>query len=181
MNRDQRNALLRYEKERRRNLLAQAGVHDFIVVLDGLKASFNIPKIFRSAEAFGAREVHLVDIDPFDPAPAKGSFRKVPARFHESFADCYQSLRGQGYRMFALAPGKQAELDRTELPPKSAFIFGHEELGFSFELEDYPDLGLLSIPQFGQVQSFNVSIAASIVMYEYISQHRSTSTNPDFP
>ncbi len=42
-------ALLRYEKQRRRNLLAQPGVHDFIVVLDGLKAGFNIPKILRSA------------------------------------------------------------------------------------------------------------------------------------
>ena len=44
----------RYEKHRRRNYLARAGVHDFVVVLDNLKQSFNIGKIFRSADAMGA-------------------------------------------------------------------------------------------------------------------------------
>ncbi len=68
-----------YEKNRRRNLLAQPGAHDFVVVLDHLKAGYNVPKIFRSAEAFGAREVQLIGIGPFDPSPAKGAFRQVPA------------------------------------------------------------------------------------------------------
>ncbi|MFO7593918.1 MAG: TrmH family RNA methyltransferase, partial [Pseudomonadota bacterium] len=83
---ERRNALKRYEKHRRRNLLAKPGEQPFVVVLDHLKAGFNVPKIFRSAEAFGAHEVHLIGIGPFDPAPAKGAFKKVPARFHEDFA-----------------------------------------------------------------------------------------------
>ena len=47
-------ALLRYTKQRQRNLLAEPGVHDFVLVLDHMKAGFNVAKIFRSAEAFGA-------------------------------------------------------------------------------------------------------------------------------
>ena len=46
-NRHERNALLRYEKERRKNILAQPGAHDFIMILDNLKPGFNVPKIFR--------------------------------------------------------------------------------------------------------------------------------------
>ena len=95
-----KKALLRYQKEKWRNQAASPGIHDFILVLDHLKAGFNIPKIFRSAEAFGAREIHLVAITPFDPAPAKGAFRKVPAHYHDSFRDCYESLRQQGYSLF---------------------------------------------------------------------------------
>ena len=166
-----RQMLLRYTKERQKNLLAKAGVHQFMLVLDRLKPGFNIGKIFRSAEAFGANAIHLVDIPPFDPAPAKGSFRKVPAVFHENFADCHACLRDDGYTFFLLDPEGATSLCRAELPTKSAFVLGHEEFGFSFSPEDYPQLQKLAIPQFGSVQSLNVSIAASVVMYEYVRQH----------
>lgn len=168
---ERRNALKRYEKHRRRNLMAEPGENDFILVLDHLKAGFNVPKIFRSAEAFGAHEVHLISIGPFDPAPAKGAFKHVPARFHEDFGCCYQELQGRGYRLFALEPGCPNRLPTTELPQKAAFILGHEERGISFEREDYPQVECLTIPQLGKVQSLNVSVAASIVMYEYVRQH----------
>ena len=168
---ERKNALKRYEKHRRRNLVAEPGVHAFVIVLDHLKAGFNVPKIFRSAEAFGAHEVHLIGIGPFDPAPAKGSFKNVPALFHEDFDSCYQMLREKGYTLYALEPDCDAGLTTTTLPEKSAFIFGHEELGLSFSRETFPEVNCLAIPQFGKVQSLNVSVAASVVMYEYVRQH----------
>jgi len=165
-----KNVLLRYTKERNRNLLAEPGEHEFIVVLDNLKPSFNVAKIFRSAEAFGSRAVFLVNIGPFDPAPAKGSFRKVPARFFDDFSHAYAQLISEGYTLFVLEPEAAAPLSGCDLPAKSAFIFGHEEFGFSFDRADFPALQSLSIPQTGKVQSLNVSIAAAIVMYEYRRQ-----------
>ncbi len=171
-NRYERNALLRYEKERRKNILAKPGVHDFVLILDHLKPGFNVPKIFRSAEAFGAAAVHLVGIGPFDPAPAKGSFRKVPAVFHDDFVSCYRQLSDAGYQLFRLAPDAKESLCHCELPKKSAFILGHEEFGCSFDPNDYPAIQPLNIPQYGSVQSLNVSIASSVVMFEYLRQHR---------
>ncbi len=169
------HALLRYNKQRQRNVMAQPGEHDFIIVLDHLKAGFNIPKIFRSAEAMGANSVHLVGIGPFDPAAAKGSFKKVPARFHDAFESCYRELSDAGYQLFTLEPGGDASLLKLALPAKSAFILGHEEFGISFERGDYPDIRSISIPQFGSVESLNVSIAASIMMFEYVRQHHATN------
>ena len=166
-----RNMQLRYQKERQKNLLAKPGVHQFMLVLDQLKPGFNVPKIFRSAEAFGAAGVHLVGIGPFDPAPAKGSFRKVPAFFHSDFAACYQLLAGQGYSFFRLAPDAEQSLCSCQLPKKSAFILGHEEFGCSFDAADYPAIHSLAIHQYGSVQSLNVSVASSVVMYEYVRQH----------
>ncbi len=165
-----RNALKRYEKERLRNRLATPGPHDFVLVLDHLKASFNIPKIFRSAEAFGAHAIHLIGSEPFDPAPAKGTFRKVPARFHDHFRDSHAELRAAGYTLFRLEAGCDNRLDECELPRRSAFILGNEGLGITFDPANYPDVQCLSIPLFGQTESLNVSIAASIVMYEYARQ-----------
>ncbi len=46
---------------------------------------------------------------------------------------------------------------------------GHEEHGISFDRNQY-EIQCLSIPQFGQTESLNVSIAASVVMYEYSCQ-----------
>ncbi len=163
-------ALKRFERHRRANLLAGPGRFEFIVVLDHLKPAFNIGKIFRSADAMGASEIHLVGIDFFDPAPAMGSFKWVPARFHEHFAQSHADLRRRQYKVYALDPAAPRSLAEVSFPDKSAFVFGHEEFGLSFDQADFPDIEILSIPQFGKVQSLNVSVAASIVMYEYVRQ-----------
>lgn len=166
-----RNMLQRYRKERQRNILAKPGTHEFVIVLDGLKPGYNVAKIFRGAEAFGARAVHLINIGPFDPAPAKGSFRKVPAHFHDSAPSCLEELARQGYALFLLDPSAGQPLMEAEMPRQSAFIFGHEEFGTGFDSSAFPQLRTLAIPQFGQVQSLNVSIAAAVVMYEYVRRY----------
>jgi len=166
-----RTAMRRYEKDRQRNVMAKPGKHQFILVLDHLQAGFNVPKIFRTAEAFGAHEIHLINIEAFDPAPAKGAFRKVPAKFHDNIDGCFKQLKKRGYRLFTLEAEKGKPLYEATLPEKSAFILGNEERGISFNYDSYPEIECLSIPHFGVTESLNVSIAGSIVMYEYIRQN----------
>ncbi len=161
----------RFARQKRKNLLAEPGSYEYIIVLDNLKSTFNIGKIFRSADAFGANKINIIGTDFFDPSPAKGSFKWVPASFFADFDTCYQALSAGGYSMFIMEPTKGTQLYDCNLPVKSAFIFGHEEFGISFNKEDYENIRTLNIPQFGKVDSLNVSIAASIVMYEYIHQH----------
>jgi tRNA G18 (ribose-2'-O)-methylase SpoU len=150
--------------------LASPGRNDFIIVLDHLKPRYNIGKIFRSADAFGAREVNLIGIDFFDPAPAMGSFKWVPAKFFDDFDTCYKRLGGQGYHTFFCDPSADLNLAKVVLPKRSAFVFGHEEYGFSFDPVKYNGILSLAIPQYGKVHSLNVSVAASLTMYEYIRQ-----------
>ena len=166
----------RFRRQKNANRLAAPGAHSFIIVLDSLKPHFNVGKIFRSADAFGAREVHLIGIDFFDPAPSMGSFKWVPARFHEHFAGVHNELVARDYRLFALEPEKGRPLHAEPLPPRSAFIFGHEEYGLSFDPADYPDIRPLTIPQFGRVQSLNVNNAASVVMWEFLRRYHLEAT-----
>jgi tRNA G18 (ribose-2'-O)-methylase SpoU len=65
-----------------------------------------------------------------------------------------------------LADGGEA-LQRARLPRRCAFVLGHEEFGLSAVAAGLP---ALTICQRGAVQSLNVSIAASIAMYEYFRQ-----------
>ncbi len=161
-----------YIKHRRHNMVhAEPGVHDFVIVLDNLKPSFNIGKIFRSGDAFGANSIHLVGTEYFEVKPAKGSFKWLPAIFHSTFLECYKALTNEGYTLFVLEPEAEHSLHKAYLPTKSAFIFGHEEYGISFNRSDYENIRSLQIPQVGRVQSLNVSVAASVVMYEYLRQH----------
>jgi len=160
-----------YIKHRRHNMVyAQPGRHKFIIVLDNLKPSFNIGKIFRSGDAFGACAIHLIGTEYFEVKPAKGSFKWIPARFHQSFRECYDLLSAEGYTFFVMDPAAGKELFQVELPEKSAFIFGHEEYGISFTPAAFENINMVKIPQFGRVESLNVSIAASIAMYEYVRQ-----------
>jgi tRNA G18 (ribose-2'-O)-methylase SpoU len=161
----------RFRRQRNQNRLAMPGRHDCIIVLDHLKPTYNIGKIFRSADALGAKEIHLIGIDYFDPAPGMGAFKWVPAVFHADFFPCYTRLVTSGYTPYILEPGKGVPVMDADLPQKSAFIFGHEEYGISFEPDLFPDIQRLTIPQFGQSQSLNVSVAASIMLYEYVRQH----------
>ena len=169
----------RYNKEVKRNILAQPGVHKFIVVLDRLKASFNVPKILRSAEIFGAHEVQLINVGVFDPAPAKGALRKIPARFPVDFTSCHADLSARGYTIYLLVPNGELSLSNLTFEKNSAFVFGHEEFGPSFSADDFPNIRTVSIPQFGETESLNVSNAAAIVMFEYTRQKNLLSTTTE--
>ncbi len=100
-----------------------------------------------------------------------GAFKWVPAVFHSTFFSCYTRLINNGYTPFILEPGIGESITKIELPLKSAFILGHEEFGISFEPDLFPKMQRLTIPQFGKSQSLNVSVAASIILYEYTKQH----------
>lgn len=166
------NALWRFERQRRSNLRAQPGPLPVALVLERLRPDFNVPKIFRSAQAFGAHAIHLVDIGPFDPAPGKGAFKHVPAHFHPDFPACRDMLVADGFGLVALDPYAEAQLPDVELPPRCAFILGHESGGLSDTVLADPNVARVAIPRLGKVDSLNVAVAASIALYEFARRQR---------
>lgn len=149
------------------SIRAQPGPSGLRLVLDHLKPDFNVGKIFRSADAFGVREVLLVGVPWFDVGPAVGSFKHVPARFFATFAEAYRVLKAEGVAVFNLEPEAEVALPRAELPEHCALVLGNEGVGQSFRRQDFPEIGALRIPQWGRAQSLNVSVAAALGMYEY--------------
>lgn len=172
-------SLTKDEKIRRQFLIerlynqshAKPGPHGCVLVLDHLKPDFNIGKAIRSADVLGARQVELVGVPFFDPSPAVGSFKHVPARFEASFSPLHQRLSAEGYTFFAMDPMAGESLLAAELPLKSAFIIGNEGVGHSFTRKAFPDVRFVRIPQYGRAQSLNASVAATLALYEYVRRH----------
>lgn len=157
-----------FERQRLLNkMMAKPGPYPYVIILDHLKVDFNIGKIIRSAEAFGAQAVDVVGTSFFDPLPAKGCMKRVPWLMTHTFQESYQRWHDQGYTFFAFDSEAEKGLHETSFPEKSAFILGHEGFGFTFKKEHYPAINYIKIPQLGMVESLNVSVAASIVMYEF--------------
>lgn len=160
----------KFERERRENLLAKEGKNDFVLVLDNLKGGFNIAKIFRSADAFSCRRVYIVGTKLFDTVAGKGSFKHVPATFCDTFKHAYDELKSDGYTFYIMDSNADNNLSTIKFDKKAAFIIGHEEFGPSEEVCAYEDFEKIKINQYGKVESLNVSVASSIVMYEYLRQ-----------
>lgn len=146
------------------------GKHRIIIVLDHLKGGFNIGKILRSCEIYSIYEVHIVGTKFFDVTIAKGALKRVKTFFYDDIEESISRINELGYTPLTLDSKAETYLNKSELPEKSAFIFGHEEFG---PLKDMPGIKRLKIKQYGLTESLNVSIAASIVMYEYTNQHAS--------
>jgi tRNA G18 (ribose-2'-O)-methylase SpoU len=91
-------------------------------------------------------------------------------------ADALKILREDGYTVYALHPRAEAALGATDYPEKTAFILGHEEFGFSFDLAKEPDVIPIRIPQVGIVESMNVAVAASIAVYDYLRERKLLGT-----
>jgi len=157
-----------FERQRLLNkMMSRPGPFPFVLILDHLKIDFNIGKIIRSAEALGAQSVDVVGTSFFDPLPAKGCLKRVPWTMKKTFYESYQYYKERGFTFFAFDSEAPQSLHEVTMPDNSAFILGHEGFGFSFKKQDYPEIKWLKIPQLGLVESLNVSVAASIVMYEF--------------
>ena len=157
-----------FERQRLLNkMMSRPGPFPYVLILDHLKVDFNIGKIIRSAEAFGARAVDVVGTSFFDPMPAKGCMKRVPWNMHKTFHESYEKWDREGYTFYAFDSMAEDSIHEVSFPEKSAFILGHEGFGFTFKQELYPKIKVIKIPQFGLVESLNVSVAASVVMYEF--------------
>ncbi len=147
----------------------------FVLILDHLKPDFNIGKIIRSAEAFGAQAVDVIGTPFFDPLPAKGCMKRVPWSMKKTFFESYQYYDSLDYTFYAFDTNSDKKMHEVEFPDLSVFVLGHEEFGLSFKKEDYPKIKWIKIPQLGLVESLNVAVAASVVMYEF---NRGRNFNP---
>lgn len=147
------------------------GPHSCVLVLDHLKAGFNVAKILRSANVFGLREVHLVGMERFDPSPGKGALRHTRTRVFDTVSQSFAALREDGFSILALGVQGTETLGHLPLPERTAFVLGHEEWGLSFAAGEQPDVRSVRIAQHGVVQSLNVSVAASIAAWEWLRQH----------
>ena len=143
---------------------------DFVLpILEDVYQFRNAAAIVRSAEACGFHKVVSLEKENiFNPnlSVTKGAETWVEIQKMPHHLDSLKEIKNQGYKILAISPEKEAMmLPDYEIKSPVALVFGTEKEGISEGILDFAD-NTLAIPMYGFTESFNVSVAAAICMYE---------------
>ena len=159
------------------NEYKKADKSPIIVVLDNVRSMNNIGSVFRTADAFLVKAVHLCGITAKPPhkdiqKTALGATESVPWKYYETTIETIKQLKDNGYIIISVEQAKEAiPLGDfvTKKGAKYALVFGHEVRGVAQEIVDLSDY-CIEIPQFGTKHSFNISVSAGIVLWELLNR-----------
>lgn len=145
----------------------ERGEDPFIVACDGIEDPHNLGAIIRCAEGAGA---HGVIIPKRRTATVTAATAKTSAGALEHMAICRVSaiaptlreLKDKGLWVYGAEAGGEDVFD-ADLTGPAVFVLGSEGKGMSKPVTQECDR-VLSIGMYGQVNSFNVSCAAAVVL-----------------
>jgi len=137
-----------------------------VVLLEGIKDPGNLGTILRSASAFGIDAIVLYGdtVDLYNPKCVRstvGNLWKVPV-----FKMADLSIFKDYEKIATLPNGENVILLKSYKPAEKVLIMmGSEAEGLSEELKNFATKNI-TIEMDGNVESLNLSVSASIVMYE---------------
>lgn len=146
--------------------------HDFHVAIENWQHDFNIGTVVRTANAFMAKEVHIIGRRRWNRRGAMVTDRYQHVRHHPTVEDFVAWAESEGLPVLGvdLFPDSRP-IETYELPQRCVLVFGQEGPGLSEEVREAAQ-DTLSIAQFGSTRSINAGTAAGIAMHAWIRQHR---------
>lgn len=162
------------ERAQKFEQVASQRTRNLTVVLDRIRNYHNISAVIRSADAFGVNDIHLVGSRfEYTKGISKGTERWIDLHHKEHAEDMCKTLKEKGFSLVVLQPevrnSPYAHL--THLPvfslpfeEKLALVFGNEKHGVSEVFMQEATYGA-SIPMYGFVDSFNISVACAITLF----------------
>lgn len=146
---------------------------EVIAVLDDIRSLNNIGSVFRTADAFLLKAIHLCGITAKPPhreihKTALGATESVDWTYFDTTSESITHLKKEGYKIYAVEQvEKSISLEKLQLEPnqKLAVIFGNEVKGVSDETLNHVD-ACIEIPQIGTKHSLNISVCVGIILWE---------------
>ena len=170
---DRRNVVDKYRYWRMEAIIADLDQHrhEFHVAIENWQHDLNIGTVVRTANAFLAREVHIIGRRRWNRRGAMVTDRYQHLRHHSSVAEVLTFAREQDLSVVAIdnVPGS-VPLETAELPERCLLLFGQEGPGVSPQAQEGAIM-TCSIAQFGSTRSINAGVAAGIAMHTWIRQH----------
>lgn len=154
--------------------LLEKNVTPNLLVLDRITDVRNFGAIARSAECLG---VHAIIIPARGAAQitsdaiktSAGALNRIPVCREDYLQDTLLMLQQYDFKIVACTEKTEGLLPDTDLTGATAIVMGSEENGISPEIMKYCNKRA-KIPLFGAISSYNVSVAAGIVLYEKAMQ-----------
>lgn len=142
-----------------------------VTVIENVLDSNNTNAILRTSEALGIQEAHLVYGNiKYIPqkSVSKGAHLWMDTiRYGSSeknnAADCIQQLKQKGYQLIVTTPDASKSAEQLDLNKPLAICFGQESKGISEAFLTHAD-EKISIPQYGFTESYNVAVAAGMIL-----------------
>lgn len=156
---------------------------EIIVIAHNIRSTHNIGSVFRTCEGFGVSKIILSGYSPYPKTKndarlphiaekltlqihktALGAERMIPFEHLDPLDLAYFKMKG--FRVVGLEQDKRSvPLNKYESPKKVVLLLGEEVHGIPQELINQCD-DLVEIPMSGKKESFNVSVAAGIALYQ---------------
>lgn len=146
----------------------------FLLLLDNIQDPHNLGAIIRTALCSG---VDGIIIPKNRAAPPTSAVSKASAGALEhmriarvvNIARTAQDLKKMGLWIFGLDMGGDLSVFSADFSDRTAIIIGGEQRGIRPVVKKQCDF-LISIPQKGEINSLNASVAGGIIMYERFRQ-----------
>ena len=140
-----------------------------IMILDDLRDPGNLGTIIRTCEAAGVSGIILSkeSVDIYNPKVVRstmGAILRVPFYESEDLKEDIKKIKQENFKLYAAHLGGKKLYNEVKKDGAYGFIIGNEANGISDEVAALAD-ELVIIPMYGNVESLNAAIAASILMF----------------
>lgn len=175
-------AVVRSREERLDDL--RGGPPQLWVALDNVGNPGNLGAVMRTCDAVGCAGLMLLGntVDPYHPAAIRASMGSFFAlrMIRTGFDELLAWKQANGYVVIGTTPHTDHEYRDTSYPLACILLMGSERLGLTAAQQAACDL-LVRIPMVGTVDSLNLGVATSIVLYEIFQQRRKGTETPHDP
>lgn len=156
-------------EERRARLwsVIRGRIGNVTVLMDAPHDPHNAAAVLRSCDGLGIPRVHLVPREEdfaVGRTVAKGAERWIEVVPHKTPEAALSALHAQGFTTVATHPEGNLSAEELASVPKVALILGNEHDGLRDALHEGAKQSV-RIPMRGFVESFNVSVAAAVLLY----------------
>ncbi|KAG2499348.1 hypothetical protein HYH03_002923 [Edaphochlamys debaryana] len=141
-----------------------------VPVVEGLYDMGNVAAVCRTADALGYGSVHMINKTDnkykLSQRTAAGADKWLDVRVWDSTAACVSAAKAAGYQVLTTHLTKSSiTIQEVDWTRPTAFILGNEKFGVSDEAVALADACVI-IPMTGMVESFNISVASALVLWE---------------
>ena len=157
-------------------------ISDLTVLVENVEKPHNLSAIIRSCDAVGVLEAYAIfNKEKFLTfnSTAQGSQKWVQINQYKETTEAIKILKNKGFKLYGtnLSP-KSIDYRECNFTRSTAFVLGAEKWGISEEASSLMDEHI-HIPMRGMVESLNVSVAASALLFEALRQRKVANLIPE--
>ena len=161
--------------------LYDEGINPLVVVLDGVTDVRNFGAIARTCECAGVNcivipERNSVSVNADAVKTSAGALNYLPVCRERNLVKAVQYLRESGFKVMGASEKTDLNYTKADFTGPVAIVLGAEDTGISTDVLKLCDT-LVAIPEFGQINSLNVSVAGGIMIYEVVRQRLNDGQN----